>query len=152
LSGNPGNDQLFGLGGNDTLNGGDGADRLYGGGGKDILTGGPDGDTFVFTSIKDSGVTRATRDVITDFNHIDDGDIIDLSAIDANITNTAGTNDTFNFLGTNVNFTGAAGELRAYWNKKGQILEGDVNGDKLADFSIQFLDRNHDVVLLGIQF
>jgi serralysin len=142
--GGSGADLLFGLGGNDTLKGGVGMDHLVGGAGKDVLTGGTEADHFVYTALSDSGITAATRDVITDFSQAD-GDKIDLSAIDAN-TKTPG-NDAFNFIETNVKFTGHAGELRAYWSATGQIIEGDVNGDKKADFSIALNDPTHAITL-----
>ena len=80
LSGDFGNDQLYGLAGNDVLDGGWGDDDLYGGAGRDIMTGhdsvdstgsgfGYAADTFHFLALSDSGPTRATRDVITDFNN-----------------------------------------------------------------------------------
>ena len=69
--------------GNDSRNklkGRNGDDILIGNGGRDSLHGGNGDDTFVYRSINDSGVTRKTRDVITDFS---EGDAIDLSEIDA---------------------------------------------------------------------
>ncbi len=62
-------------------------------------------------------------------------------AIDANTQNGAATNEAFTFIGTNVNWGGVAGELRAIWTATGQIIEGDVNGDRKADFSI-FIEEN----------
>ena len=78
-----GNDRLFGDGGNDTLRGGAGNDLLYGGTGKDILTGGTGADSFVFRSTAEGGSLNSKADVIADFQL---GDLIDLSAIDANAT------------------------------------------------------------------
>jgi VCBS repeat-containing protein len=84
-----GNDYLFGDAGNDTLYGDgkgssskDGDDWLEGGAGKDMLWGGGGADTFAFAD-GDSGVAAKARDNIGDFSH-DDGDRIDLGAIDAN--------------------------------------------------------------------
>ena len=149
LEGNAGNDVLYGFGGNDTLNGGAGNDQLFGGAGKDILTGGPDADVFHYTALSDSGITTATRDLITDFSQ-SDGDKIDLSAIDANTT-TPGK-QAFTFIGTNVTFTDHPGELRAYRTATGQIIEGDVNGDGKADFSIALQDPLHQITLTSADF
>jgi serralysin len=150
LDGAASNDVLVGLAGNDKLIGGSGQDRLWGGKGADFLDGGSDDDAFLYTSIKDSGLTKATRDVIAFFE--DNHDIIDLSEIDAISTNAANTNDGFTFIGTSVNFTGQAGQLRAYFTATGQVVEGDINGDKLADFSIAIQDPNHTIVLTGSDF
>ena len=95
----------------------------------------------------DSGVTNATRDVITD---VQDGvDKIDLFFIDANTTNGAATNDAFTFIGTNVAFGGTPGQLRAYWTGSGQIISGDVNGDNVADFAIGVTDPTHSLNFAG---
>jgi serralysin len=102
LTGNAGNDALNGLAGDDTLNGGIGddslnggvgSDDLNGGDGVDILTGGDGVDFFSGGAGNDIfiGEINATTvsskngnvslDVILDFAT---GDVLDLSAIDAN--------------------------------------------------------------------
>ncbi len=134
---------MFGFGGNDTIDGGAGQDFIVGGAGKDILTGGANADRFWYFATTDSGVTAATRDVIKDFDA--SLDFIDLSQIDADTT--LATDQDFSFIGTNVNWGGIAGELRAYWTATGQIIEGDVNGDSKADFSIEILDATHAITL-----
>ena len=48
-----------------------------------------------------------------------------------------------------MKFIGTPGQLRVYWNATGQIVEGDVNGDKKADFSIEVADPTHSIVLTG---
>lgn len=149
--GGAGNDTLAGLGGADTLTGNAGADIINGGAGVDTITGGigrdtmsggsdRDRDTFVFTSLQDTGKTATTRDKITDFVHLTDK--INLSGIDAN-TATAG-NSAFQLLSTaGTNFTGIRGQLRWFQeNPTGTandktIIEGDVNGDRVADFQIE---------------
>ena len=145
LEGGGNNDFLFGFGGNDTLNGGIGNDVLIGGSGRDTLTG--DGeltgvvfasqttDTFRFFGVSDSGTTNATRDVITDFLG---NDRIELR-FDAN-TNTA-ANDQFDWIGTDA-FSGTAGELRARSVADGMIVEADVTGDGIADFSLMLRGNN----------
>ncbi|MFO1034956.1 MAG: hypothetical protein U1E15_13110 [Hyphomicrobiales bacterium] len=47
------------------------------------------------------------------------------------------------YRGENAIFTNHAGELRSYWTAAGTMLEGDINGDGKADFSIFFVDINH---------
>ena len=87
-------------------------------------------DRYVYRDVLES--TAASRDTING----GDGDIIDLSAIDAN-SNTP-QNDVFSLRGENP-FTGTAGELRIFSSGPGQMTyEGDVNGDGLADLVILF--------------
>lgn len=139
LEGGDGINNFFAYGGNDTLIGGADLDVLVGGAGRDRLIGGGGGDFFSFASKGDSGITRATRDFIVDFQ--DGIDMIDLFHIDANTTNGAG-NDAFVYLNGNstttpgATFTGVAGQLRSYLTAEGHVIEGDVNGDIKADFSI----------------
>ncbi len=56
-----------------------------------------------------------------------------MSLIDAN-ANVAG-NQAFTFIGSNA-FSGAAGQLRYAASGRDTLISGDVNGDKVADFSI----------------
>ncbi|MGQ0674259.1 MAG: beta strand repeat-containing protein [Hyphomicrobium sp.] len=137
LVGGNGNDTLTGLAGNDRLLGGLNRDLLTGGAGRDILSGGTGNfiDTFDFNATSESGVTAATRDVITDF--ISSGasnDIINLLTIDADTT-LAG-NQGFNFIGGNVAFTSTAGELRYTTSGANTLVEADTTGDGRADFAI----------------
>jgi Ca2+-binding RTX toxin-like protein len=141
-------DFLAGFGGNDTLKGGAGMDVLFGGAGRDRLLGGSDADFFWFTAVSDSGISSTTRDTILDFEL---GDRIDLSKIDANTKNGA-TDDAFVFIGTDKAFLGFAGQLRAYTTATGLIVEGDVNGDKTADFSIAIDDPQHALTLTSADF
>jgi Ca2+-binding RTX toxin-like protein len=69
IIGNTGNNVLSGLAGNDVLNGGAGNDTLLGGAGNDNLTGGLNNDFFVFNTALNASTNR---DVITDFNHVND--------------------------------------------------------------------------------
>ena len=159
--GENGNDVIRGLAGNDTLIGDQGhgffgstpgEDTLIGGLGKDTMTGNEGADTFVFESILETGKTKATRDVITDFMHGED--VLDLTAIDANTL--IGGNQAFSWRGER-GFSGAAGELHfVRENNPGTandrtIVEGDVNGDRIADFQIELtgLQRltDHDLLL-----
>jgi Ca2+-binding RTX toxin-like protein len=79
VTGSTFNDVLTGSSGANALMGLDGNDKLAGGGGVDTLTGGAGTDQFLFTALTDS--PAGSPDTIIDFLH---GDVIDLSAIDAN--------------------------------------------------------------------
>jgi Ca2+-binding RTX toxin-like protein len=130
VTGNNGANLLSGVAGNDTLLGGAGNDTLVGGAGKDLTTGGGGLDRIKIGTLSESGTTFAARDVINTFAH---GDKIDLSAIDAN--GAAAGNQAFSFV---ANFTRAAGQLQ--WDQTGPtafLITGDVNGDAVADFSLQ---------------
>ena len=123
IHGNKGRNTLSGEGGNDTIDGGRGVDELLGGAGA---------DTFVFAN-GDTGKTVAKADVIVDFS-LADGDLIDLSAVDAR-TKTNG-NQAFTFI-DDQNFHNKAGELRAFVNINGDtVVAGDTNGDGKADLVI----------------
>ena len=115
LLGNEVANKLVGNGGNDVLNG------L---GGDDILTGGAGADEFRFT-------TTGGNDEITDF--LSGTDKIGLTEIDAN-SGVAG-NQAFSFIGSGA-FSGAAGELRTYSQGGDNFVAGDVDGNGLADFTI----------------
>ncbi len=119
ITGGSGNDKLSGAGGDDILVGGAGKDSLYGGAGADV---------FVFSAVADT--TLAGYDYIGDFSAAA-GDILDLSAIDAN--SIGGTeNDAFVYVGAAA-FSGTAGELRF----AGGLLQGDTDGDGTADLAIK---------------
>lgn len=120
LSGGKLNDMLSGDGGSDTLAGGHGQDQLVGGGGEDL---------FVFAGAADS--RAGTADLILD---LEDGDLIDLSAIDAD--RPAGGDQAFVLVGA---FSRHAGELTLSYDAgtDTSLLEGDTNGDGLAEFQIR---------------
>ena len=61
-------------------------------------------------------------------------DKIDLADMDANFL--AGGNQAFNWIGAQ-GFTGQAGQLHERWDNGKTIVEGDVNGDQVADFQIE---------------
>jgi VCBS repeat-containing protein len=107
VHGGVGTDTLYGGQGNDTLLGDDGNDTLVGGLGTNVLTGGAGADIFV---MKTEG-----RDTITDFNQ-GQGDRIDLRAV-------VFTN------GGQLVVT-EAGDAGHY------VVEGDTNGDGVADFHL----------------
>lgn len=140
LYGQSGDDTLEGLGGNDTirgnvgddtLDGGADDDLLIGGSGADVLTGGSGSDDFrigYFESGTGSGADR-----ITDF--ASGSDIVDLSGWDANTG--VGGDQAFTFVGSAA-FTGTAGELRTYFDGVDTWVQGDINGDGVAEFDIRF--------------
>jgi Ca2+-binding RTX toxin-like protein len=123
-TGNSAGNVIIGNSGNNILTGGQGVDTLTGGGGADI---------FVFAT-GDSGATAGSRDLITDFTP--GTDKIDLTGWDAD-SNTSGM-QAFHFLGTSA-FDGTAGALHTSYDAAHNvtILEGDTNGDKVADFGIE---------------
>jgi Ca2+-binding RTX toxin-like protein len=144
LTGNGGANLLSGLGGNDRLYGGDGNDRLEGGTGNDLLQGdagtdthlgGAGADIFDWNDAAHAG-KGAARDVVLDF--VQGSDKIDLSGIDA-AADVAG-NQAFSFIGANA-FSGVDGQLRfqEYDASSGNytLVQGDLNGDRVADFEIQ---------------
>lgn len=110
---------------NDTLIGNDVGNVLDGGKGNDVFTGNGGNDIFTFNDLGGS-------DRITDFTRGQDK--IDLRGLDAIAGSTK--NDAFTFLGDGA-FTKHAGELHTTLSADGAwILSGDVNGDGVADFSI----------------
>jgi len=142
IKGNTGNNLLYGEGGNDKLYGGAGADDvqggtgndwLEGGAGRDVFTGGTGSDRFVFREGDFGGPTTANADSISDFSHAE-SDKIRLDLIDAN-TGLDG-NQAFAFVGAGA-FTGTAGELRAEQIDGNSFVQGDTNGDGVADFMIR---------------
>jgi Ca2+-binding RTX toxin-like protein len=131
LRGVGGDDVIRGDAGRDTIDGGNGADLIDGGAGKDTLTGGADRDVFQFRD-GDFGTTRALADVITDFSHAA-AEKIQLNLVDANTV--AGGNQAFVWIGSGA-FTHVAGQLHYAQAGGNTYVEGDTNGDGLADFVI----------------
>jgi Ca2+-binding RTX toxin-like protein len=125
---------LLGGAGNDSLSGGDGRDNLHGEGGANTLTGGADRDFFVFDDGA-VGLGAALAQVVTDFSRVD-GEKLDLSGIDADTT-TAG-DQAFSFI-KKAAFSNVAGQLRFTDLGTDALIEGDVNGDGIADLSILVL-------------
>jgi len=134
LTGNSGANVLSGVSGTDRLDGMGGADKLIGGAGADVLTGGTGGDIFRFAAGDFGGLTTTTCDRILDFSHAD-GDRIDVSAIDANSVG-GHSNDAFSFIGSAA-FGNVAGQLRVATVSGLTVVQGDTNGDGLADFWIR---------------
>ena len=142
LYGDSGNDIVFGGAGNDRIVGGTGNDTIYGGSGRDTLWGCNGADVFAYQSVSDSLVTA--RDSIKDF---DFSDVIDLSAIDAI---TGDGDDAFNFIG-DAGFTRVAGQLHYVTTGLSSVrVEGDVNGDGVADFAIDVAGVAQPVTLADL--
>ena len=146
LVGGAGRDQLFGYGGSDyltggfgtdSLNGGQGNDHLLGGLQADRLRGGAGADQFDFNTVQDSK-RGAAHDTILDMRrHVDH---IDLDDIDAKV---GGGDDAFRWIGLQ-HFHGRAGELHIVQKNGFVLIEGDINGDRRADFQIE---ASHVIVL-----
>ena len=131
IVGNAAANHLWGGAGNDTLDGDDGDDVLVGGAGADTLTGGAGADRFVF-QVGDLDADPGRSDTIADFSRAA-GDKIDLSALATNPSTSKRT--AFSFVGTAA-FSKRAGELRLSTKGASQIVYGDLNGDGVADFSL----------------
>lgn len=127
-TGNALDNVLTGNSGANSLDGGDGADTLAGGAGADSLAGGNGADVFAYGSAGESTPTGA--DMIADFAA--GADRIDLSAIDADLV--MGGDQAFSWIGTAA--FSAAGQVRATVSGGTTLVEGDVDGDGVADFSI----------------
>lgn len=157
LFGDIGNDRITGGAGNDTMYGGDGADVLIGGTGNDMFFGGAGNDTLDAGAGNnlmwgDAGADTFLfrKDAIGFVSMINDfssaqGDKIDLSLIDANTKTTA--DDPFKFIGSRA-FSGKGAELRFEVSGADTKIMGDVNGDKVADFTIIL----HDISSAGSSF
>ncbi|QNN64477.1 hypothetical protein H9L12_09115 [Sphingomonas rhizophila] len=124
INGNSGNDIIYGEVGDDTLFGGSGLDRLYGGSGA---------DTFGFADGDFAGMSSGTADRIHDFSQAE-GDRISLEQVDANPMLDA--DQAFTFVGTAA-FSGVAGELRYQQIVGNTYVQGDMDGDGVADFWIR---------------
>ncbi|MGZ8370371.1 MAG: calcium-binding protein [Caulobacteraceae bacterium] len=139
LFGGKGNDTLTGDRGGDELNGGAGDDRLIGGYGDDLQRGGKGADRFIFDSSVFNGA-----DMVADFSH-SQGDIIDLSLIDANSTI---TNDQA-FTIVSGSFT-AAGQMKITNNHDGTFTI-DLNTDSNSDIDA-IITVNSSTSLIATDF
>ena len=134
LRGGAAEDMLYGQADADLIQGKAGDDALNGGAGADLLTGGAGADRFDYDLASDSE-TASGVDRIGDFSAAEH-DLIDLRAIDAKPAKPG--DQGFDFLGAAA-FTNKAGQLR--WVDTGDDVEvqGDLNGDGLADLVITVL-------------
>ncbi|MDB5469805.1 MAG: exsH 1 [Caulobacter sp.] len=137
ITGNSGLNRLEGLDGADVLNGGGAADTLLGGKGNDTLTGGTGNDTFVILqeSVSRSELAGATLEVdhITDLVKAD-RDVLDLSAIDANVD--VGGDQAFTLVS---GFHKVSGEMTLAYTaaSNSTLLRLDVDGDGKADYQLR---------------
>lgn len=128
ISGGQGTDVMYGGIGSDRLYGGSGKDVLIGGTGQDFLYGGSGADTFVYTQAADAGQGNMA-DVIGDFKS--GVDHLNLSAFMAG----------GHFI-ADAGFAVGEGATVRYVAATG-LLEGDLNGDSVADFSITLANHAH---------
>jgi Ca2+-binding RTX toxin-like protein len=144
MAGGKGDDLLRGLGGNDTLSGKNGADQLQGGSGHDTLDGGSGNDVIDAGSGYDRLKGGAGNDTFHWGNDALDGatdhvldfqkgkDKLDFHDIDANPL-LAG-DQAFTVVSA---FGHHAGEMTVVTTKSDTTIQLDVNGDGLADLTIQ---------------
>lgn len=146
-------DFLFGDNNNNRIEGGSGSDTIVGRGGKDTLVGNSGIDTFRYDLMSDSTTSVSGRDSILDF--VSGSDKIDLRSLDANSARYLPGNEAFNFIGTDSFDLGVRGQLRysevedsagVTFNR----VEGDVNGDRVADFAIAVYSNGQG--LSGVDF
>jgi serralysin len=136
VSGGQGGDILVGGSGDDSLNGGKGHDLFHGGLGRDnilLLGDGRSRDTVIYKAAEES-VPGERHDKIEYFQA--GHDTVDLRRIDADTLTPE--DDAFHWIGKDA-FSGAAGELRYGPTTDGLLLQGDVDGDAVADFEVYFL-------------
>ncbi len=146
-TGNAGANILLGNYSANLLQGAGGGDTLDGGGDQDVCTGGTGADAFVFQDGDFAGLETSTCDAITDFSQAQ-GDLIDLSGVDAD-TSLAGDQG-LAFIG-GAAFTNVAGELRFEQVDGNTYLQGDTDGDSIADFMIR-LDGLHTLASNDFMF
>jgi len=122
---------VIGSSAGDTFKGDTNANWFQGGLGKDTATGGGGRDLYDFNVVADSKAGAATRDVITDFDHLVDR--IDLMGLDAD-TGVAG-NQAFRWVGTSA-LTGP-GEVGFFTSGGNTIIRASNDADAATEFEIQ---------------
>ncbi len=140
LTGDGGANRLEGAAGNDTIVGGGGNDTILGGAGRDSLTGGTGADRFVWNALSES--TAAATDRVVDFAWAQ-GDLLDLSAIDANL-GLAG-DQAFTLVAGNVFAGGGQGSIRQSQSGGDTRIEID-QGDGGAAEAVIILTGLHTLV------
>ena len=98
------------------------------------MTGGAGRDVFIFQTPASIGLTLVARDAITDYTAAPD--VIALTAIDAN--SIVAGNQAFAFIGAAA-LTNVAGQLR--YSTTDGLLQGDIDGNSLADFALELSSR-----------
>lgn len=138
LTGNAAANRLSGLGGSDVLRGGGGPDVLIGGDGADVLAGDRGADRFVFTDAAHSVGAARDRIVAGDgapaFEGVGvaGGDLIDVSAIDADET-TPG-DQAFTFGGAGV------GTISVVDLGSDTLVRGNTDADPDFEFELLIAD------------
>jgi glucose/arabinose dehydrogenase len=139
LLGGAGDDDLRGEEGDDRLEGGTGIDALDGGVGKDALLGGGGGDKFVWRSLSETSSAAASADRVLDFAGAD-GDLLDVSRIDANATRSG--NQPFVFIGSAA--FSAPGQIRSERVGDETLILLNTDSDTAAEAVIE-LSGAHDM-------
>ena len=138
ISGGVGNDLLYGGAGTDVLDGGTGDDYLMGGSGQDTLTGGAGTDHFLFSEVTDSPL--GAWDTITDFQSnagsVAGDDVLDLTQIDANTAISGDQAFTWGGSSAGANSVWYSSLTQNGDGSAEMLVNGDVNGDGIADFQI----------------
>lgn len=123
-------EKIFGRGGYDIIHAGAENDRLIGGVGMDTLWGEAGADIFTYKSAAESPSKNGKFDFIMDFDR-GEGDRIDVSAIDANVTKKG--NQTFHFDKQGDGW-GNTGQM-SWWINDGQtLIYGNTDKDAKAEF------------------
>jgi len=134
--GGAGNDMIDGGDGNDFVSGGTGNDVLIGGAGRDVQRGGTGDDLFRFLDVDDAAI--GAGEIIYDFNHSGENDLIDLRLLDAD-DNKAGL-QSFDFSTSGAASSSVWIEARTDISfADAYMVRGDVNGDTVADFEFTVL-------------
>ena len=140
LTGDGGANRLEGAAGNDGLVGGGGNDTILGGAGQDTMTGGTGSDRFVWNALSES--SAASPDRVVDFAWAE-GDVLDLSAIDANL-GLAG-DQAFTLMAGNTFAGGGQGSIRQSQSGGDTRIEID-QGDGGAAEAVIILTGLHTLV------
>ena len=138
MTGNTGNNKLLGLAGNDTLDGGSGNDILVGGAGKDAMTGGAGADDFDFDVVADIG--RAPRAMSSRASRMAPTTSISPPSMP---TALRWVTPSRSWPSMERPSPAAKGQLRWFQQNPANtindktIVEGDIDGNKVADFQIE---------------
>src|SRR5262245_31608428 len=156
LYGEAGMDFMQAPAGNGVVAGGNGNDTLIGGLGLDKLIGGLGADTFRFDVITES-IRGIARDLIRDFDSRE-GDLIDLSRLDANGNSLA--IEHFRFIGSETfkhfyQTHPGSNDVLLRFDPARHLLQGDTNHNgrtDAADFEVKLVGVTHldlgDLILI----
>ncbi|GCE61939.1 bifunctional hemolysin/adenylate cyclase [Microcystis aeruginosa NIES-4285] len=130
ISGNAGNDRIYGENGNDVLNGGDGSDELYGGSGNDLLNGDTGDDRFTNDAGNDtinggSGIDSYKAD----YSYASSGLTMTYNTATGSGTITVGTEtDTFTSIESFYGFKGTEYNDVIFGGTENEYYEGGLKG------------------------